>query len=327
MPRRTWSTTWAFHGRAMGGARTRARSTSLDHRGPDRPAGGRGHAPGGPARWSSGKAHQPGLDREARPLQQVGDPLGGQPVEVERDGVAEPLGQVQRLVAHLEGDEQAALGGQHPVELGERRRQQLRWAVDDRVPGDQAAEGSVGQVEGGHRALVETQGGVGPAGHRQHSRRQVDAERVQPQGAEVGGHVAGAAPDVGHRSGVAGRHQLGEGAEHRPAQWLGLQLAGEALGVALGDGVVGRPDGAQVRGLGHGGRTVASTPAFVRVGFRHERTPERCSAGGGHEVGDDPGQLGALVLLEEVPAALDGGVRLPLGAGDRALEDPVRRPG
>ena len=38
--------------------------------------------------------------------------------------------------------------------------------------------------------------------------------------------------------------------------------------------------------------------------------------GGSDEVDDDLGELGAAVLLEEVPAALDGGVGLALGAGD-----------
>ena len=39
------------------------------------------------------------------------------------------------------------------------------------------------------------------------------------------------------------------------------------------------------------------------------------------EVINELGQFGAAVLLHEVPAAFDGAVRLPLGAGDK---DPER---
>src|SRR5690606_9444900 len=45
-----------------------------------------------------------------------------------------------------------------------------------------------------------------------------------------------------------------------------------------------------------------------------------CTSGPGDEVGDHAGQLGPAVLLEEVPAALDGGVGLARGARHPAEE-------
>lgn len=55
------------------------------------------------------------------------------------------------------------------------------------------------------------------------------------------GHAAGATTEIGHRAGIGRVHQLGEGGEHRPTQWLGLEPGAETLGVVDGDGVVERP--------------------------------------------------------------------------------------
>src|SRR5262245_40700925 len=48
---------------------------------------------------------------------------------------------------------------------------------------------------------------------------------------------------------------------------------------------------------------------------------------GGDEVRDHLGQLFALVLLQEVPGPLDGGVQLPGGAGHAADEHALAAPG
>jgi hypothetical protein len=58
--------------------------------------------------------------------------------------------------------------------------------------------------------------------------------------------VAGAAPDIGDRSRVGLLYQLGERAQHRPVQRLGVQSGAEVLGVLDGDGVVCRPNGSRV---------------------------------------------------------------------------------
>src|SRR5204862_5914256 len=64
--------------------------------------------------------------------------------------------------------------------------------------------------------------------------------------------------------------------------------------------------------------------AAIRSAFRtRSRRKRRWGSGRAHEVGDDAGQLLAVVLLEEVAGALDGRVGLTLRARDELLEDAV----
>jgi hypothetical protein len=65
----------------------------------------------------SGARTTRGGQLEPRPLQRLDDRVGLQPVEVERDGPAECLVQVQGVVTDLEGDQCVAARPEHPVEL------------------------------------------------------------------------------------------------------------------------------------------------------------------------------------------------------------------
>jgi hypothetical protein len=125
-------------------------------------------------------------------------------------------------------------------ELGEDRGELVRGAVDDRVPGDQAAEGGVGEVEGRDGADLEAEGGVGAAGDVDHARGEVDAERreAEAEAMEVGGDAAGAAAEVGDGPVPACAYEVGEGREHGAVQRLGGQFGVGPVGVVGGDGVV-----------------------------------------------------------------------------------------
>src|SRR5664280_713507 len=62
-----------------------------------------------------------------------------------------------------------------------------------------------------------------------------------------------------------------------------------------------------------------------RAGPPRTGVPARAELDGGvgHEIGDDPGEFGALVLLEEVSGTDDGGVCLSGGTGDFGPEHAV----
>src|SRR5690606_40785232 len=100
----------------------------------------------------------------------------------------------------------------------------------------------------------------------------------------------------------------------------------------------------QPAGLGRLGRVLGAEHAFATLangspgsGFRSASVKEALdarrtergggegtrSAGGGDEVDQHLRELGAPVLLEEVTAALDRGVRLALRAGHPLEEDPL----
>jgi hypothetical protein len=99
--------------------------------------------------------------------------------------VAVRLFQVDTLVAGLEGKQQVAAGSQYSVELGEDHRPPFRRGVDDGVLRDVAAEEAVRQVKVQHRTFFESQVRGILTGHRNHHRRQIDAEGTQPERVQV----------------------------------------------------------------------------------------------------------------------------------------------
>ncbi len=205
-------------------------------------------------------AYQPGLHGEAGRGQQLLDPLGAAPLEVEGDRAAEGPLQAERGVTGLEGHQEPAARREDPVELGEQVRQPVPGRVDGRVPGQGAGERAVGEVQLQDGALLEAQVRVLPAGDGEHRRGQVHAEHGQAEPVQQGGDPPGAAAEVGHLAvePVPG-DEFGEGREHGPLQRPGLQVPPEVLGVVLGDGVVEGAGGAQeVGGFG---------------GVRHGRAP------------------------------------------------------
>jgi hypothetical protein len=82
---------------------------------------------------------------EPCPGQQLGDVVGLQPVGVAGDVVAVGLGHAPALVADVEAEQQLPTGREHPEELREDVGELLRRGVDDRVPGQDAAEGITGK--------------------------------------------------------------------------------------------------------------------------------------------------------------------------------------
>src|SRR5438309_10120225 len=119
----------------------------------------------------------------------------------------------------------------------------------------------------------------------------------------------------------------------RRAELLEGQVEGARVGV-LGDGAsekTAAPPGggssarrrgaSRARGAGAGGRSGVAARAGRAAGTAADRRSRRARA---RDEGDDRArQLFALVLLQEVACAGDGGVRLALGARARRLEDAV----
>jgi hypothetical protein len=78
------------------------------------------------------------------------------------------------------------------------------------------------------------------------------SEGIQAQIAQVRGHVARAAAEVGDRA-VPGRlHEFGEGAKQRPVRQPVRDAAADLQGEVSGHGVVRGPGRAQCGGFGHG---------------------------------------------------------------------------
>ena len=94
---------------------------------------------------------------EAGLLEECDDRVGLHSVGVERDRVAVGVLEVHACPADLEREQQRRAGNADPGELGEEVRKSFRRRVDDRVPGHDAGERVVGQVERVDRADVEAQ--------------------------------------------------------------------------------------------------------------------------------------------------------------------------
>lgn len=201
-----------------------------------------------------GLADQLGVHDQTGLAHQAGDLIGRHPVDIERHLVSVRAIQVPQPVPGLERQEHVSAGRQHPMALSEHGRQQLRRSVDGRVPGDDAAETVVRQVECGHRSLLEADARMRPAGDRDHLGGEVDAERVHPERLEKGRNAAWTAPGVGDRPSARLPHEFGERGEHGAVQRLGGQLVAEEPLVVGGDGVVRRPRGVQGGCFGHGPR-------------------------------------------------------------------------
>lgn len=120
--------------------------------------------------------------------------------------------------------------------------------MDDRIPGHDAAQLAVGQVQRVHRTDLEPQARVRLAGKADHHRGQVDAEGVQPQAPQVRREVSGAASQLCDRPGIVRPRELGEGGEQRTVQGEDVEAVTGEVGVDNGHGVVGIRCRAEVRG-------------------------------------------------------------------------------
>ncbi len=167
-----------------------------------------------------------------------------------------------------EGEHEVAAGCEDPAELREVAAHVIGRGVDHRVPGHDAAQRAVGQVEGVHGADLEAQLRMPLPGDVDHHGRQVDPEDVEAQLPQVRGHRAGAAAELGDRSGSRDPRKLGERGEHRTVHRGSVDVVAVELGVDVGEGVVGSGGRLQVRrGLRRGLRRA------VRRGVSHRRRP------------------------------------------------------
>src|SRR5579884_1353370 len=217
-------------------------------------------------------AHHLRPQTQSGPLQQLNDELRGAAQEGQPDRLAAHAevrrGHVPRLGVGLEGEQRVAAGSQHSVELGEDVRQPLVRGVDGRVPGDQAAQRSVFDLERQHRTLIEPQGRIRAPGQRDHLRGKIDSEYRYAERVQQSARVAGTAADIGDRTALRA-YQLGEGIEERALQWPGRERIAKSLGVVRCDGVIEGARGAHEIRFDHGRGPYSRSP-------RVWRTPDTC---------------------------------------------------
>ena len=82
------------------------------------------------------------------------------------------------------------------------------------------------------------------ARERTHARRDVDTARLDAEALHEAGDLTRTAADVGHRrrrSGLRGAHIVGERAQQRAVEWLGVELVEIARRICVGDRVVAAP--------------------------------------------------------------------------------------
>jgi hypothetical protein len=125
----------------------------------------------------AGLAQHPADFSESRPARKRGQ-LVNRPAERRRYLVIED--RCRLAVGFEEGGQEVAAGRQHPGELGKVRRQ-LPWRrMNDGIPGHDAAQCAISQLQGIHRPDLKAQARMLAAGKIDHGRRQVQAEGVQP---------------------------------------------------------------------------------------------------------------------------------------------------
>ena len=95
-----------------------------------------------------------------------------------------------------ESDEDAAAGCQHATELGEDLGQVRRRRVDQRIPGEDAADGTAVERQVAERPEIEGDIGVPCPRGRDELGRQVDSPRLAPARAEELGPVPGSASGI-----------------------------------------------------------------------------------------------------------------------------------
>lgn len=81
-------------------------------------------------------------------------------------------------IPSLEGHQQVPLGSEHPLELDPNVLKVLGTRVDDRVPTDDASQGSVGYRRSAECSLHELDIRAGVPGHGEQRAGHVDADHV-----------------------------------------------------------------------------------------------------------------------------------------------------
>ncbi len=147
------------------------------------------------------------------------------------------------LVTDVEGEEHRRARCENAAKLGERHRKLLGRQVDDRVERDHSRPGVIVCRQRQHRADGEINVGKPLLGQLDHPRRQVDADRAQPEPVQVRRDVAGPAADVAHDA--PGSDVVGEHAQQRAVERLVAQLVAIPPLVRLRDGVVAGPQSPQ----------------------------------------------------------------------------------
>ena len=131
-----------------------------------------GTAPARRARAASGRLQRIPPRPQARPAHQSASGTPAPPCD--RRPLPAPASGFE------EGGQEVAAGGQHPGELGKVRRQ-LPWRrMDDGIPGHDAAQCAISQLQGLHRPDLKAQARMLAAGKVDHGRRRSRPKASSP---------------------------------------------------------------------------------------------------------------------------------------------------
>jgi ELWxxDGT repeat protein len=160
--------------------------------------------------------------------------------EIQGDGCAEEVVDVDHVVSDVERDQRQTSGRQSPASLPEDRAELGRTEVHDGIERHDAREARLRKVELSHVSDAELNLRLKVLRHPDHLRREVDADDGDAPLLEIPGDLPGSAPEVGHEAAAA--CFLGEAVEEVPVERLVVELRGEMLGVGLGRRVVAFAD-------------------------------------------------------------------------------------
>ena len=136
----------------------------------------------------------------------------------------------------MEGEEEGAVGTQHPVHPGKDLGQKRTRDMDDGVEGNDAAQRVVCKVERQHIALAKGNMRVQSASLRHHGGREIDPTDVETAIVEVSRDVARATTQVTDRA--ERTSQVAKTAQDLSIERLVCELTRDALGVLTCNAVI-----------------------------------------------------------------------------------------
>lgn len=169
-------------------------------------------------------------------------------------------------VARLKRDQQIALGSQCSHELRADSTEVLWGRVDDGVPADRAGQCPVRYREIGEAALLELDARMCASGDRQHRRRDVHAEDLEPVTGQERCYTARTAADVGDWLRGAVCDELDERSKERSIERTvdgRGEFDADPLRVRVGGGVVGGAGRRHMIGPCHAQEGTADGPTHL----------------------------------------------------------------
>ena len=146
-----------------------------------------------------------------------------------------------RLITDVEAEQQRPAGPKYPLEMREDRADLVVGDVNQRVPGDQAGHGGVGEGEVRHGAKIEPETRMVTPCHLDHPGRQVDPERVHAQLTQVGRDPPRPASHVRNAPPALDAHHVREQRQDRALLRRFIQQVTSQVRITISDGVVRRP--------------------------------------------------------------------------------------